>query len=107
MVPFYTTLLWPYSWGGTLTCVFSMTLILNTYINLDIIIILKMICPLISTCKAKVDADKYLNVCSNISVDAYKNCDEYKKQTMEAKTPSDWAKLFAPGLPTVPPTPPR
>jgi len=61
-----------------------------------------MICPLISTCKAKVDADKYLNVCSNISVDAYKNCDEYKKLTMEAKSPAEWARLFTPGLPTVP-----
>jgi hypothetical protein len=61
-----------------------------------------MICPLISVCKAKVDADKYLNVCSNISVDAYKNCDEYKKLTMEAKSPTEWARLFTPGLPTVP-----
>jgi len=61
-----------------------------------------MICPLIGTCKVKVDIDKFLNICSNINVDAYKNCDEYKKCTTELKTPSDWAKLLTPGLPTIP-----
>jgi hypothetical protein len=61
-----------------------------------------MICPLIGTCQAKVDADKFLNICSNVSVDAYKKCDEYKRLTAEVKTPADWARLFTPGLPLPP-----
>ena len=61
-----------------------------------------MICPLISRCKVKVDSEKFLNVCSNVSVDAYKNCDEYKRLTAEARTPSEWAKLFMPGIPGLP-----
>jgi len=59
-----------------------------------------MICPLIGRCRVKVDAEKFFNMCSNLNIDAYKNCDEYKRQTAEAKTPSEWARLFMPGLPT-------
>jgi len=57
-----------------------------------------MICPLIGTCKAKVDAEKYLRVCTNVSEDAYKDCEIYKSTIAGVKTPAEWGKVFAPGV---------
>ncbi|MEM4500574.1 MAG: hypothetical protein QW512_00390 [Thermofilaceae archaeon] len=53
-----------------------------------------MLCPLLTTCKKQVDLDTYRNVCSNISSDEYKKCDEYRKIASTPKTPSEWSSVL-------------
>jgi len=50
-----------------------------------------MICPLVSRCKAQVGFEHYVNICANISEDAFKRCPHYQQQSQEKKTPSEWA----------------
>lgn len=54
-----------------------------------------MLCPLLGKCKAKVDIEKYKNVCSNITEDAYKKCEEYVKLAGGTKTPLQWQELLS------------
>lgn len=51
-------------------------------------------CPLLSRCASKVDLDKYLKVCSNLTQDAFKDCPDYKRASQELKTPLEWDRLF-------------
>lgn len=53
-----------------------------------------MLCPLLSICKKQVDLDTYRNVCTNMSKDAYKDCEEYKKLASTPRAPSAWASLL-------------
>lgn len=53
-----------------------------------------MLCPLLSICKKQVDLEMYINICSNVAKDAYKECDEYKKVASTLKTPSTWSSLL-------------
>jgi len=54
------------------------------------------ICPFISACERKVGFDFYRDVCSNVTVDAYKDCDHYKELIEEERTPVEWGRLLAP-----------
>ncbi|MEM2196422.1 MAG: hypothetical protein QXH10_09255 [Ignisphaera sp.] len=54
-----------------------------------------MICPLLGRCTEKVTYDKYVNICSNIARDAFKECDVWRKLTAEAKTPGEWSRLIS------------
>jgi hypothetical protein len=58
-----------------------------------------MICPLYSsgTCRAKIDIDHFLKYCSNITEDAYKNCQYFKQQTEGPRTPAEWGRLLGAG----------
>jgi hypothetical protein len=58
-----------------------------------------MICPLYSagTCKAKIDLDHFLKYCSNITEDAYKNCQFFKEQAGGARSPAEWGRLLGTG----------
>lgn len=56
----------------------------------------RVICPLISTCKVKVEMEKYLKTCSNLTEDAYKKCTEYINQVKELKTPLEWSRILTP-----------
>jgi len=60
-----------------------------------------VLCPLLSKCKEKVDLEKYLNVCSNMREDAYKQCPTYQKISSEKKTPSKWSQTLTPTLSTI------
>ena len=60
-----------------------------------------MICPFIAVCRLKVSIEHYSNICSNLSKDAYKGCDEYKRLSAEPRTPSEWGRLL-----TITPPPP-
>jgi len=53
-----------------------------------------MICPLLSICKKQVSLEHYSNICSNLTKDAYKDCQEYKKLSTEQKTPLDWSRVL-------------
>jgi len=55
-----------------------------------------MICPLLGRCGEKVSFDHYRDVCSNIRVDKFKECEHFKKLTEEAKTPAEWRELLTP-----------
>jgi len=55
-----------------------------------------MLCPLLSKCQEKVNLEKYLKVCSNMSEDAYKQCPTYQRLAAEQKTPSEWSRLLSP-----------
>jgi len=53
-------------------------------------------CPLIRKCASKVGFKHYNEVCTNITKDAYLDCDEFKKLTAGTKTPMDWESLTSP-----------
>jgi len=53
-----------------------------------------MICPLIGKCSEKVSYEKYANVCSNITKDAFKECETWKRVCGGSMTPAEWTKLF-------------
>lgn len=53
-----------------------------------------MICPIISTCKAKVNFDHYKEFCSNMREDKYKDCPHFKKQTEAERTPMEWSSIL-------------
>jgi len=50
-------------------------------------------CPLIRKCVEKVPFERYNTVCSNITKDAYTECEVFKKMTAGAKTPLEWEGL--------------
>jgi len=53
-------------------------------------------CPLIRRCGLKVGFKHYHDVCSNITVDAYLNCEEFKRITAGTKTPLEWGEAVSP-----------
>lgn len=53
-----------------------------------------MICPLLGVCKKQVDLDTYRSVCTNVSKDAYKDCEEYKKVASTPRTPAAWSSIL-------------
>ncbi|MEM2259992.1 MAG: hypothetical protein QXP52_00145 [Candidatus Aenigmatarchaeota archaeon] len=55
-----------------------------------------MICPLIGKCNENVKMEYYVAVCSNVTEDAYKKCQAYKKFAEMVKTPSEWSTFFRP-----------
>jgi len=55
-----------------------------------------MICPLLGICPVEVSFKHYQEVCSNVRVDKFKECEHFKKITKEAKTPSEWRKVLTP-----------
>jgi len=55
-----------------------------------------MICPLLGKCNEQVSAEKYLNVCNNLTENAFLNCPKYKELTSGARPPREWQKVFSP-----------
>jgi len=53
-------------------------------------------CPLIRKCASKVKFEYFNEVCSNLTKDAYKECEEFKKVTAGTKTPMEWDELLRP-----------
>jgi len=52
-----------------------------------------MICPFLVVCKAKITYEYYVNTCINYQREAYKDCNEYKKMSVEQKSPLEWNKI--------------
>jgi len=50
-------------------------------------------CPLLRKCASKIEFKKYNEVCTNITKDAYLDCDEFKKIVAGLKTPAEWESL--------------
>jgi len=50
-------------------------------------------CPLIRKCSEKVKFESYNEICSNITRDAYLECEAFKKATAGTKTPMEWDEL--------------
>jgi hypothetical protein len=55
-----------------------------------------MICPLVGKCSEKVKFEQYLNICTNMTEDAYKTCPVYKKYAERLETPSVWRTILTP-----------
>ena len=53
------------------------------------------LCPLLPSCKEKVDLEKYREYCANITEDKYKECDIYKREVGVNRTPLEWSRLLS------------
>jgi hypothetical protein len=55
-----------------------------------------MICPLLGKCDAKIPLETYQALCTSLTEDAYKKCEQFKKLAGGSKSPADWERLLRP-----------